>query len=98
MFGLISFPIYFCKYVIISNLSKNVIFMSAPKIELTSREKEVLELLSLGYNSKEIGEKIFISSNTVEYHRKQLLRKTNSRNVAELIGKAYRTGLLKIND
>jgi len=26
------------------------------------------------------------------------LRKTNSRNVAELIGKAYRTGLLKIND
>ena len=52
MFGLISFPIYFCKYVVISNLSKNVIFMSAPKIELTSREKEVLELLSLGYNSK----------------------------------------------
>ena len=38
--------------------------MSAPKIELTSREKEVLELLSTGYNSKEIGEKIFISSNT----------------------------------
>ena len=72
--------------------------MSAPKIELTSREKEVLELLSIGYNSKEIGEKIFISSNTVEYHRKQLLRKTNSRNVAELIGKAYRTGLLKISD
>jgi DNA-binding CsgD family transcriptional regulator len=72
--------------------------MSTPKIELTSREREVLELLSVGYNSKEIGEKIFISSNTVEYHRKQLLRKTNSRNVAELIGKAYRTGLLKIND
>lgn len=72
--------------------------MNAPKIELTSREKEVLELLSLGYNSKEIGEKIFISSNTVEYHRKQLLRKTLSRNVAELIGKAYRTGLLKIED
>lgn len=72
--------------------------MSTPKIELTSREKEVLELLSTGYNSKEIGEMIFISSNTVEYHRKQLLRKTNSRNVAELIGNAFRTGLLKINE
>ena len=72
--------------------------MSAPRIELTSREREVLELLSIGYNSKEIGERIFISSNTVEYHRKQLLRKTNSRNVAELMGKAFRTGLLKIND
>ena len=91
------FTIYFCNYVKISNLSNRDI-MSAPKIELTTREREVLELLSTGYNSKEIGEKIFISSNTVEYHRKQLLRKTNSRNVAELIGKAYRTGLLKIND
>ena len=96
MFGVLSYTTYFCKYVKISNLSNRDI-MSTPKIELTSREKEVLELLSIGYNSKEIGEKIFISSNTVEYHRKQLLRKTNSRNVAELIGKAYRTGLLKID-
>ena len=72
--------------------------MSAPKIELTSREKEVLELLSAGYNSKEIGEKIFISSNTVEYHRKQLLRKTASRNAAELIGNAFRMRLLSLDD
>ena len=71
--------------------------MSAPKIELTSREKEVLELLSIGYNSKEIGERIFISSNTVEYHRKQLLHKTDSRNVAELIGKAYRFKLIDLD-
>lgn len=70
--------------------------MNTPKIELTTREREVLELLSNGLNSKEIGERIFISSNTVEYHRKQLLRKTNSRNVAELIGNAFRIGLLKI--
>ena len=96
MFGLLVFHVYFCNCVKISILSKHNI-MNSPNIELTSREKEVLELLSVGYNSKEIGEKIFISSNTVEYHRKQLLRKTNSRNVAELIGKAYRTGLLKID-
>jgi len=70
--------------------------MDSPKIELTAREKEVLNLLSYGYSSKEIGAKIFISSNTVEYHRKQLLRKTNSKNVAELIGNAYRQGLLKL--
>ena len=94
---MLAFPVYICKYVIIRILSKNADFMNAPNIELTSREKEVLELLSVGYNSKEIGERIYISSNTVEYHRKQLLRKTNSRNVAELIGKAYRTGLLKID-
>jgi len=69
--------------------------METPKTELTEREKEVLNLLSYGYNSKEIGERIFISSNTVEYHRKQLLRKTGSKNVAELIGKAFRQGILK---
>ena len=55
-------------------------------------------MLSRGHNSREIGELIFISSNTVEYHRKQLLRKTGSHNVAELIGNAFRTGLLKIKD
>jgi len=70
--------------------------MNNPKIELTAREKEVLHLLSYGYSSREIGAQIFISSNTVEYHRKQLLRKTGSKNVAELIGNAYRQGLLKV--
>lgn len=72
--------------------------MNTPKIELTEREQQVLEMLSRGHNSREIGELIFISSNTVEYHRKQLLRKAGSRNVAELIGNAFRTGLLKIKD
>lgn len=68
--------------------------MSNPKIELTARELEVLELLSRGLSSKDISEKLFISSNTVEYHRKQLLRKTESANVAQLIGNAFRLHLL----
>ena len=66
--------------------------------DLTVREREVLRFLVEGLSSREIAEKLYISINTVQYHRKQLLRKTNSRNVAELIGKAYRTGLLRIND
>lgn len=65
--------------------------------ELTNRELEVLKLLASGLNSKEISEQLFISTNTVEYHRKQLLRKTESRNVAELIGNAFRRGILKID-
>jgi len=72
--------------------------MNNPDIELTAREKQVLEMLSYGYSSKEIGAQIFISANTVEYHRKQLLRKTGTRNVAELIGKAFRIGLLNVSD
>lgn len=68
--------------------------MAAQKMELTDREKEVLKHLMQGLNSREISEKLFISINTVQYHRKQLLRKTSSRNVAELIGKAYQQNLL----
>lgn len=72
--------------------------MSYPNADLTARELEVLELLSRGLNSKEISKKLFISSNTVEYHRKQLLRKTGSRNAAELIGNAFRQRLLPLDD
>ncbi|MBR5102368.1 MAG: helix-turn-helix transcriptional regulator [Muribaculaceae bacterium] len=69
--------------------------MAGRKNEITGRELEVLRLLSEGFNSREISEKLYISSNTVEYHRKQLLRKTQSRNVAQLIGNAFRSNLLK---
>ena len=71
--------------------------MIARNSELTNRELEVLRLLASGLNSKEISEQLFISTNTVEYHRKQLLRKTESRNVAQLIGNAYKRGILKID-
>ncbi len=72
--------------------------MSNPKFDLTSREFEVLQLLAHGFSSKDIAEKLFISPNTVEYHRKQLLRKTASRNVADLIGNAYRKHVLNGHD
>ncbi|MBQ9466331.1 MAG: helix-turn-helix transcriptional regulator [Muribaculaceae bacterium] len=72
--------------------------MSNRKKKLTEREHQVLALLSRGCTSNEISAQLFISSNTVEYHRKQLLRKTNSRNVADLIGNAYRQGLLRIDE
>lgn len=61
---------------------------------ITKRELEVLEHLSRGFNSREIAEKLFISPNTVEYHRRQLLKKTQSKNIADLIGNAYRLGIL----
>ena len=63
-------------------------------MELTQRELQVLKFLVEGKNSREIAKEMFISINTVQYHRKQLLRKTESHNVAELIGKAYRQNLI----
>ena len=61
---------------------------------ITPREREILGLLSKGHNSKEISEMLFLSPHTVDYHRRQLLKKTNSRNIAQLIGIAYHMGIL----
>ena len=64
------------------------------KDSITTREKDILSLLAIGLSSKEISEKLFISPHTVEYHRRQLLKKTKSRNIAQLIGTVYRMGIL----
>jgi len=61
---------------------------------LSEREIEVLKLLAEGHTSKEIGERLFISSQTVDSYRKSLLRKLDSKNVAGLIRIAFREGLI----
>jgi len=61
---------------------------------LTFREREVLQLTVEGNSSSEIGERLFISSRTVESHRANLMRKLAVRNQKELIGYAVRRGLL----
>ena len=77
-------------------------FTSAPSILnhdlktpiITSREKEVLILISQGLTNKEIAEKIFVSQSTVDSHRKNLLAKFNVINTASLITAAGKNGLL----
>lgn len=52
---------------------------------LTSREIEIIKLLSKGLNSHDIAGQLFISENTVETHRRNILRKTNTHSTVELI-------------
>lgn len=59
---------------------------------LTPREKDVLYLIAEGFSTKEISEKLFISINTIETHRKNMLFKTGLRNVAHLIKWAFENG------
>lgn len=49
-------------------------------VNLTPREKEILKLITDELSTNEIAEKLFISSNTVETHRKNLLIKTGCKN------------------
>ncbi len=55
--------------------------------ELTDREKEVLNLLSEGFLYKEIGDKIFISIDTVKKHVGNIYRKLHVNNKVEAINK-----------
>ncbi len=61
---------------------------------LTSREKEVLELIALGKTTTEMAAQLCISRFTIESHRKNLLQKFNAKNVAELIRAATQQGSL----
>ncbi len=61
---------------------------------ISTREKEVLFLISIGMTTKEISQKLFISNSTVNTHRKNLLRKTQTRNTAELICLAIKNSLI----
>lgn len=61
---------------------------------LTRREKEVLELIAEGLTNNEIAAKLFISVTTVDTHRKNLLAKFESRNIAALIKTAMQLQLI----
>jgi two-component system nitrate/nitrite response regulator NarL len=52
---------------------------------LTRREKEILELLSEGLTSNQIAEKLYLSTYTVDTHRKNMLQKFNVHNTQSLI-------------
>ena len=56
-----------------------------PVRDISLREKEVLKLISDGYATKEIADKLCISFHTVESHRKNLLEKFGAKNSAELV-------------
>jgi DNA-binding NarL/FixJ family response regulator len=61
---------------------------------LTSREIDVIRLIAEENSSVEIAEKLFISLNTVETHRKNLFKKLNVKNSLGLIKFALRHGLV----
>ncbi|NQU79959.1 MAG: response regulator transcription factor [Bacteroidetes bacterium] len=63
-------------------------------LKITPREREVLQLISKGYNYREIAENLFISKETVISHRKHLLSKFKVHNSAELIRTAMENNLL----
>jgi DNA-binding NarL/FixJ family response regulator len=63
---------------------------------LTTREREVLQLMAEGRNTNQIAENLCVSVKTVEAHRKQLMNKLDIHSVAELTKYAIRQGLTSL--
>ena len=63
--------------------------------KLSDREREVLDCIASGLTTHEIADKLFISKNTVETHRKNLLYKLKAKNTAELVNNAYKQRLIQ---
>jgi DNA-binding NarL/FixJ family response regulator len=63
---------------------------------LTSREREVLQLVAEGKTSKQIASLLHVSVKTVEAHRQQIMDKLGIRSVAELTKYAIRKGITSV--
>ena len=66
-----------------------------PLARLSSRQKEILQLIAEGYANKGIAQRLDLSPRTVETHRAELMERLNIRDVPGLVKIALRAGLIK---
>jgi DNA-binding NarL/FixJ family response regulator len=67
-----------------------------PLAELTSRQREVLQLVAEGRSAKEIAAVLRISRRTAEFHKARLVEALGAQNTAELIQYALRAGVVPV--
>ncbi len=65
-----------------------------PLERLTTREREIFELLVEGYSNAQIGEQLAIAPRTVDTHRQRILKKLGAHSIADLVRFAARWGAL----
>jgi len=63
---------------------------------LSAREREVLQLIAEGWSTKQIASHLYVSIKTIETHRRQIMKKLDLHNIAELTKYAVREGLTSI--
>jgi len=66
------------------------------KIELTEREREVLQLIVQEQTTKEIAEQLCLSEKTIETHRAGIMQKLEVKNIAGMVKKAILLGLVEV--
>ncbi len=68
-----------------------------PEEKLTTREFEILDLISRGLSNKEIGSKLHLSEYTVKFHVKAIFRKLGAKSRSEAVYKAVNSSLISQN-
>lgn len=84
----------------ISGAIVNELISPTPKeeSELSQRESEILQLIAEGKSSKEIAEILFLSSKTVDSHRKNIMDKLQLYTIPDLTKYAIKKGLTSLDD
>ena len=77
-----------------SNIVTNHFYPYPEEQALSRREREVLCWLGEGLSTKQIADKMFIAERTVVNHRASLMKKSNAKNVAQLIKFAVQNGII----
>ena len=80
---------------VMKSYQKQRVFDSPLDIEMSEREKETIRLIADGLSTHEIGEKLFLSTHTINTHRKNILNKLNVKNSAGVIRYGIQTGIVK---
>jgi DNA-binding NarL/FixJ family response regulator len=70
-------------------------FDETPRMRLTSREREIVQLLAEGKSNKEVAQTLNISVKTAETHRARIMAKLGFRSVGELVRYAVRNGIVE---
>jgi DNA-binding NarL/FixJ family response regulator len=68
--------------------------LKSPLEQLTGRQREILQLIAEGQNTKGIGKILDVSPKTVEYHRMKLMDCLNVHDIPGLVRFALRVGLI----
>ncbi len=87
--------VYLCPGISETVLKALLSKQGAPRDRLSSREKQVLQLIAEGRTTKEIAGLLHLSVKTAEAHRSHIMQRLDIHNVAELVRYAIREGMIE---
>ena len=86
--------IYFSEEVLLEMTRASEMKKENAEAHLTAREIEIIQLIEKELSNKQIAERLFLSERTIETHRKNIFRKTNTSSVIGLVKYAYEHKLI----